>query len=188
MPDYLAHGDRRRLEGLFASFIEAFGFTLSDPHFEDTPRRVVRMYEELFYGESWKFTTFPASQNPGIVLEKNIPFSSLCAHHWLPFTGVAHVAYVPRDKVAGLSKLARVIQTESLGPQVQENIGEAAADFLQEQLNPEGVAVILEARHSCMELRGVKAHGAVTVTSHLRGCFYEEASARAELFALINKS
>lgn len=172
------------LVDLFSIFLRELNLDLENPHLEDTPKRVVKMYRELFVEEPWEFTTFePESQ--GIVIVRDIPIVSLCAHHWLPFTGIAHVAYVPNMKIAGLSKLARAVQHFCYGPQVQETIGERTVDFLMQQLEPIGAAVIIKASHSCMEIRGVKAHGSETLTSHLRGCFYKESSARGELMSLL---
>lgn len=161
-------------------------------HLQDTPRRVVKMYLEMFTPQEWKFTTFsnghhdPGGQgDPGIVLVRDIPFTSMCAHHLLPFTGRAHVAYIPQSTYAGLSKLARTIELFSAKPSVQEEIGIQAADYLMAHLNPLGVAVILTAEHSCMSIRGAEAHGSKTTTSALRGVFFSDARARAELYQLL---
>lgn len=185
-PLYRDSGQGDKLETTFEVFMKRLGLDTDTDHLCGTPRRVVKMYRELFIEEPWSFTTFPKpTEHGGIVLVRDIPFTSLCAHHWLPFTGVGHVAYIPSDKIAGLSKLARALQHFCYGPTVQEEIGERTAAFLEEHLKPIGVAVVLKANHSCMEIRGVKAHGSETVTSHLKGCFYKEAEARAEFFSLL---
>lgn len=172
----------------FQKMLEAFGYDVeADEHLKDTPRRVVAMYRELFFDEPWKFTTFDnVGKDTGIVLVRDIPFTSLCAHHFALFTGVAHVAYVPNLRLCGLSKLARTIKSFAKGPNVQEWIGQKSVDFLMEELSPFGAAVILKAEHTCMTERGVKSHGSSTVTSSLRGCFYNEPSARAELMSLLS--
>lgn len=186
--DFLTELDIRTAEESFKRMLQAFGFDVEgDEHLRDTPRRVIGMYRELFFeDEPWKFTTFEnTDRDNGVILVKDIPFTSLCAHHFALFTGVAHVAYVPGTRLVGLSKLARTVSSFAKGPNVQEMIGSRSADFLMEQLKPFGVAVILKAQHTCMTERGVKAHGSSTVTSALRGCFLDDASTRAELMSLI---
>lgn len=185
-PNTLFPTNRAMAENHFRQVLEDLGFDPdNDPHLKDTPRRFVGMLEELFFDDSWNFTTFDNEGDSGIVLVKSIPFRSLCAHHFALFTGVAHVAYVPNKKLVGLSKLARTIESFSKGPNVQEYIGRASADFLVDKLDPTGVAVIIKAEHTCMTERGVQAHGSSTITSSLRGCFEKEASARAELMSLL---
>lgn len=160
----------------------------NNPHMLNTPHRVVKMYQELLYGDAWEFTTFPVEEyevggkgDPGIVVQRNIPVKSLCAHHMAPFIGVAHVAYIPHHRMVGLSKLARTIHTFAKGLQTQEQIGINSADFLVEQLKPLGVAVYIECEHLCMSLRGVKTHDASTITVALRGVFMEDPRARSEI-------
>jgi GTP cyclohydrolase I len=153
-------------------------------HLADTPMRVARMYAELLNGMPFDFTTFPA-EGSQMVTVANIPFSSFCAHHFLPFRGVAHVGYVPCHDIAGLSKLARAVQHLSARPQVQERLTEQIADMLDDKLSPLGLGVVLEARHDCMELRGVRSIGSITRTSALRGYMMDRPDARAEFFAMI---
>lgn len=185
--DLVTSLDIRVAEESFKKMLQALGFDVdSDEHLRDTPRRVIGMYRELFFeDEPWKFTTFKNTGDSGVVLVKDIPFTSLCAHHFALFTGVAHVAYIPKDRLVGLSKLARTISSFAKGPNVQELIGSRSADFLMSRLDPVGVAVILKAQHTCMTERGAKAHGSSTVTSALRGCFLDEGPARSELMSLI---
>jgi GTP cyclohydrolase I len=176
--------------------LQEFGITAkNNPHLADTPKRVVKMYRELFYEEPWEFTTFPLEEfepggkgDPGIIVQRDIPVQSLCAHHMAPFVGIAHVAYIPKRRMVGLSKLARTIGTFSKGLCTQEEIGIQAADFLVEHLDPRGVAVLIECEHMCMTLRGVKAHQARTITTALRGVFLEDSRARTEVTALLTMS
>lgn len=170
-----------------------FGYTVETrPDIADTPVRVVAMLQEMFHVEPLKFTTFddgdmPASASDmGIVLVENIPFSSMCAHHVLPFMGVAHVAYIPTATVLGISKLARVVTTFSKGLRTQEEIGALSVEFLMKHAKALGAAVVLEAEHTCMSIRGAKAHGAITTTSALRGVFFEKPEVRAELMGLLH--
>jgi GTP cyclohydrolase I len=122
-----------------------------------------------------------------MVIVKDIPFTSMCEHHLLPFTGVAHIAYIPNGKVVGLSKLARVVEDVSKRPQVQERMTQTIADLMDKELKCSGVAVFLQAEHSCMSIRGVKKHGCTTITSVLRGVFKTNLSTRAEVLSLINQ-
>ena len=173
-------------ENHFRGLLHAMGLNPAEEHLLDTPRRYIGMLSELFFEEPWKFTTF---ENPdgdsGIVVVRDIPFTSLCAHHFALFTGTATVAYIPNQRLVGLSKLARAVQMFAKGPNVQEFIGRNTVNFLEAHLEPIGVAVILKATHTCMTERGVKAHGSETITSTLRGCFLKEPSSRAELMSLL---
>ena len=163
----------------------ALDLDLSDPNLAGTPERMARSFEELFSGlrpeHEPALRTFP-HEGPGgePVLVTGIPFHSLCAHHLLPFFGVAHVAYVPEGRVAGLSKLARVVEFFARRPQLQERLTGQIADYLDEKLAPGGVLVTLEARHLCMEMRGISKPGAETVTSAVRG-LRADARFRAEV-------
>ena len=159
------------------------------PGLQQTPRRVARMYAEVFAGlhlEPGRHleVVFPESYDE-MVLVRDIPFTSMCEHHLLPFSGVAHVAYLPNGKVTGLSKIARVVEETARRPQVQERMTQEIADIIDAHLNTKGVGVVLSAEHSCMAIRGVKKHGSTTVTSALRGLFKTNQSTRAELMALI---
>ena len=159
-----------------------------DPAAEDlaeTPQRVARAYAELLAPHPFDATTFPNDEGyDQLVLARDIPFQSLCQHHLLPFHGVAHVGYLPGGRILGLSKLARVVELFARRLQVQERLTQQVADWLDEQLAPSGVGVVLEAEHLCMSQRGVRAQGARTVTSALRGQLREDARTRQEFFAL----
>jgi GTP cyclohydrolase I len=167
------------------NLLVALGQDVDSPHLHDTPRRVAAAYAELLTPEPFTMTTFP---NDGgydeLVLVRDVQFRSLCEHHLLPFQGVAHIGYLPADRIVGLSKLARVVEHYAHGLQVQERLTQQIADCLEQQLRPNGVAVVLEAEHSCMSVRGVRAAGARTVTSALRGLHRERAATRQEFFAL----
>lgn len=179
-----------KIEAAVRSLIEAIG---EDPNREgllDTPKRVARMYEELFVGlnqdPSEHLSVMFNEDHEELVLVKDITFYSLCEHHLVPFYGEAHVAYIPREgRVTGLSKLARAVETVSRRPQLQERITSTVADTIMEKLDPHGVVVVVEAEHMCMTMRGIKKPGAKTVTSAVRGIFNHNAAARAEVFSLI---
>lgn len=158
----------------------------------ETPQRVANMYEELFSGltEDPKrhLKMFDEMSNDEMVIVRDIPFSSMCEHHLLPFVGKAHIAYIPSDnKIIGLSKLARIVDNFAKRPQVQERLTHDIADFLNDNLSPKGVAVIIEAEHMCMSIRGAKASGSKTQTSALRGNMRTDARTRAEVLSLLTK-
>ncbi|GHF75895.1 GTP cyclohydrolase I [Amycolatopsis bartoniae] len=163
----------------------ALGKDPESEHLADTPRRVAKSYAELLNPREFQLTTFPNDEGyDELVLAKRIPFSSLCEHHMLPFYGVAHVGYLPGERILGLSKLARVVELFARDLQVQERLTKQVADWLQEHLAPKGVGVVLEAEHLCMSLRGVQAAGSRTVTSALHGLLREDRGTRQEFFAL----
>ena len=163
----------------------ALGQNPDDEHLADTPRRVAAAYQELLTPRSFDLTTFPNDEGyDELVVARDIPFHSLCQHHLLPFKGVAHVGYLPGERILGLSKLARVVELFARDLQVQERLTKQVADWLQEHLDPKGVGVVLEAEHLCMSLRGVQASGSRTVTSALKGLLREDSRSRAEFFAL----
>ena len=171
--------------------LKAIGENPDRPGLIDTPARVAKMYAEMFsgiHGDPGKHlrVTFPENYDE-MVIVKDIPFTSMCEHHLLPFTGVAHIAYIPNGKVVGLSKLARVVEDVSKRPQVQERMTQTIADLMDKELKCSGVAVFLQAGHSCMSIRGVKKHGCTTITSVLRGVFKTNLSTRAEVLSLINQ-
>jgi GTP cyclohydrolase I len=172
-----AHGvDLARAERAVTDLLGALGQDLSDEQLADTPRRVAASYAELLTPTPFTPTTFPNDEGyDELVLARAIPFSSLCQHHLLPFTGVAHVGYLPADRILGLSKLARVVELFSRQLQLQERLTTQVANWLQEQL---------EAEHLCMTLRGVQATGARTVTSTLRGRLRDDPRSRQEFFTL----
>ena len=163
----------------------ALGHDPSTEHLADTPRRVAQAYSELLTPRPFDLTTFPNDEGyDELVLARDIPFQSLCEHHLLPFHGVAHVGYIPDDRILGLSKLARVVDLFARGLQVQERLTQQVADWLDAQLAPKGVGVVVEAEHCCMSLRGVRAQGARTLTSAVHGLLREDARSRSEFFAL----
>ena len=171
--------------------LKAIGENPDRPGLIETPARVAKMYAEMFsgiHGDPGKHlrVTFPENYDE-MVIVKDIPFTSMCEHHLLPFTGVAHIAYIPNGKVVGLSKLARVVEDVSKRPQVQERMTQTIADLMDKELKCSGVAVFLQAEHSCMSIRGVKKHGCTTITSVLRGVFKTNLSTRAEVLSLINQ-
>jgi GTP cyclohydrolase IA len=177
--------DEEAAERAVFDLLTALGVDLDDPSLRDTPGRVARMYGELLTPRPFTVTTFP---NDGsydeLVVVRDIPFSSLCEHHLLPFTGVAHVAYLPGERIVGLSKLARVVELYARRLQVQERMTAQVADWLEAALEPAGVGVVLEAEHLCMTVRGVQAPGARTITSAVRGRLREDARTRGEFLAL----
>lgn len=171
--------------------IHDLGLDLNDPNYAETPQRVARMYMELFHGlfegSEPKITTFPNDEGYNhMVIEREIPFYSLCAHHFVPFHGHAHIAYIPGERIVGLSKLARTVEFYARRPQLQERLTKQVAEFLWNKLHPQGVMVVIEARHLCVEMRGVKKHGAMTTTSALRGCFIDR-KVREEYLTLIQR-
>jgi GTP cyclohydrolase I len=186
----MADVNRAQIEEAVRLILEAIG---EDPNREgllDTPKRVARMYEEVFSGLNEQpqkhLETIFSEDHEELVLVKDIPFYSMCEHHLVPFYGNAHVAYIPRNgRVTGLSKLARTIETVAKRPQLQERITSTVADTIKESLEPHGVMVVLEAEHMCMTMRGVKKPGAKTVTSAVRGVFLKDSTARAEVLSLI---
>jgi GTP cyclohydrolase I len=178
--------DRVKAETAATDLLEALGVDLAAADLHDTPRRIAAMYEELLTPKPFNPTTFPNDDGyDELVLSKNIPFTSLCAHHALPFSGVAHVGYLPGERILGLSKLARVVHFFSRALQVQERLTKQIADWLKEELNPRGVGVVLEAEHTCMTIRGVQAAGSKTVTSTMYGLLRERAATRQEFLSLI---
>ncbi|QRP44001.1 GTP cyclohydrolase I FolE [Amycolatopsis sp. FDAARGOS 1241] len=166
-------------------FLTALGIALDSESLQGTPARMARAYAELFTPRAFDLTTFPNDEGyDELVLARDIPVRSVCEHHLLPFTGVAHVGYLPGERILGLSKLARVVEHFACRPQVQERLTKQVAGWLAEQLSPKGVGVVIEAEHTCMTLRGVQATGSSTVTSTLLGTLREDARSRQEFFAL----
>ena len=169
--------------------IEAIGEDPTREGLLDTPRRIAEMYEELFTGlhedpREVLSTSFQESHREMIIL-KNIPFYSLCEHHFLPFHGQAHVGYVPKGRIVGASKIARVVDILARRPQLQERLTGQVADAIAEGLSPDGVAVVIEAEHLCMTMRGVQKPGTTLITSAIRGAFRRRAVTRSEFLALV---
>lgn len=184
--------DLPRIEQAVREILAAVG---EDPDREgllETPARVGRMYAELFSGlradPSRHLQKVFQEEYDELVLIRDISFNSMCEHHLLPFMGVAHVGYLPRGKVVGLSKLARIVEEISKRPQVQERMTHQIADLMDRELDPKGVVVVIEAEHSCMTIRGIRKPGSLTVTSAVRGLFKTNESSRAEAMSLINRS
>lgn len=180
-PDPAGTPDARieRIAGHVRGMLTELGLDLEDVNLRETDRRVAKMYLEMFRGleegAEPKVTTFPNDEHYGaMVMEKQIPFYSMCAHHLVPFYGHAHLAYIPNDTILGLSKFARILEFYAKRPQLQERLTEQVANYLETRLQPKGVMVVIEARHLCVEMRGVKKPGAVTVTSAIRGTFYQK--------------
>jgi GTP cyclohydrolase I len=166
-------------------FLRALGVGLDRESTRDTPRRMAEAYAELLTPRAFDLTTFPNDEGyDELVLARSIPVQSVCEHHLLPFVGVAHVGYLPGDRILGLSKLARVVEHFARRPQVQERLTKQVADWLQDNLAPRGVGVVVQAEHMCMSVRGVRAGGTSTVTSALQGLIRDQPSTRAEFLAL----
>ncbi|MDQ7056723.1 MAG: GTP cyclohydrolase I FolE [Persephonella sp.] len=171
--------DREKLKESVRLFLEAIGEDPDREGLKDTPDRIVRLWEEFKSHEQFNMTVFEdIGEYDEIVVVRDIQFYSLCEHHLLPFFGKAHIAYIPDKKVCGLSKLVRVVNKFSYRPQVQERLTAEIADFLEKKLQPKGVAVVLEAEHLCMSMRGVKNPSSYTVTSKLTGAFKEDEKAK----------
>jgi GTP cyclohydrolase I len=171
--------------------LTALGLDLQDPNLAETDLRVAKMYIEMFgglaEGAEPKVTTFPNEEGYShMVMEKQIPFYSMCAHHLIPFYGHAHIAYIPRDRILGLSKFARILEFYAKRPQLQERLTEQVVTYLEDKLQPLGAMVVIEARHLCVEMRGVKKPGALTVTSALRGIFHQK-PVREEFLDLLRR-
>jgi GTP cyclohydrolase IA len=181
--------DLRAAERAAADLLVALGADLSDESLRETPRRMAAAYSELLTPQPFRPTTFP---NDGgydeLVVATGIPFHSLCEHHLLPFVGVAHVGYLPGERIIGLSKLARVVELFARNLQVQERLTTQVAGWLDDHLQPKGVGVVLEAEHLCMSLRGVQKPGARTVTSALHGLVRDDPRTRQEFLALTGGS
>jgi GTP cyclohydrolase I len=170
-----------KAEAAVADLLKALGRDITSDHLADTPRRVAASMIEMLTPREFTMTTFPNDEGyEELVLVRDIPFHSLCEHHLLPFRGVAHIGYIPGDRLLGISKLARVLEKFSRDLQVQERLTRQVADYLQEQLEARGVGVVIEAEHMCMSLRGVQVAGATTVTSTFLGALADDAALREQ--------
>jgi GTP cyclohydrolase IA len=177
--------DLGAVEEAAAALLGAMGVDLTDEALSETPHRLAAAYSELLTPQPFDATTFPNDPPyDELVVARSIPFHSLCEHHLLPFQGVAHVGYLPGERIIGLSKLARVVDHYARDLQVQERLTVQIADWLERELAPAGAGVVLEAEHSCMSLRGVAKPGAQTVTSALRGALRDDARTRQEFLSL----
>ena len=168
----IPRGDEARIVESIAGHMQAvmreLNLDLADPNYEGTPERVAKMYLEMFHGlregSQPKITTFPNEEGyHHMVIEKEIPFYSMCAHHFVPFYGHAHIAYIPSDRIIGLSKFSRILEFYAKRPQLQERLTEQVVTYLKRKLRPQGAIVVIEARHLCVEMRGVKKPGALTM-------------------------
>jgi GTP cyclohydrolase I len=183
--------DEPRIKKAVTEIIKAIGEDLSREGIKDTPQRVAEMYAELFQGmdkdpKAELEVGFELGHREMVVL-KDIPFYSMCEHHLLPFYGVAHVGYIPNaeGRIVGISKLARVVETIARRPQVQERMTTEIADAIDDGIKPAGVAVVIQAEHLCMTMRGIKKPGSNVITSAIRGAFRKRSASRAEFFSLI---
>jgi GTP cyclohydrolase I len=177
--------DLEAAERAAAALLAAFGVPADSEAALRTPARMVAGLAELLSTSAWEFTTFPNTESQHeLVLARNVPFTSVCAHHLLPFSGVAQVGVLPGNRIAGLSKLARTVEAFAARMQVQEELGQQIASFLESQLECRGVGVVLEAEHMCMTRRGIKAQGSDTVTIATRGLLRDDSSTRAEFLLL----
>ena len=181
--------NKKKIREAVRLLLEAIGEDPDRDGLLETPDRVARMYEEIFgQGEEDPHVSLSKQfdeQHHEVVLVKDIPFFSMCEHHLMPFFGKAHVAYIPNGHVVGISKLARVVESFARRPQVQERMTSQIADIVNAELKPGGVAVVCEAMHTCMTMRGVKKPGSTVITSAMRGAFQKNVATRTEIMALI---
>jgi len=181
--------DYGAVERAAADLLRALGADVDADALEETPRRVADAYAELLTPQAFRATTFPNDDGyDELIVARSIPFHSLCMHHLLPFHGIAHIGYLPGDRIIGLSKLGRVVEYFSRDLQIQERLTTQVAGWLQRELEPKGVGVVLEAEHLCMSLRGVQKLGAKTVTSALRGAVRDDGRTRQEFLALTTRT
>ena len=184
--------DQERIRRAVSEIIAAIGEDAQREGLVDTPQRIAEMYAELFEGVDQDplealAVGFEEEKHQEMVILKNIPFYSMCEHHFLPFHGVAHVGYIPHGRIVGISKLARVVEILARRPQLQERLTSQIADAIMTALNPRGVAVVVEAEHLCMTMRGIKKPGSQVVTSANRGLFRQRLSTRSEFLALLQE-
>ena len=185
-------GQVERIAGHVRAILIELKLDPTEANLRDTDVRVAKLYMEMFHGlkegSEPRVTTFPNDEQYGhMVMEMEIPFYSMCSHHLVPFYGRAHMAYIPRDRIIGLSKFSRILEFYAKRPQLQERLTEQVVGFLEEKLNPLGAMVVIEARHLCVEMRGVKKPGALTVTSAIRGAFHQR-PVREEFLDLLRRS
>jgi GTP cyclohydrolase I len=184
--------DRKKIEKGVRLILEGIGEDTDRPGIKETPRRIAKLYEEIFLGLHTPtdeiLTPIEGESHDEMVLLKDIPFYSICEHHLLPFIGKAHVAYIPsKGKIVGLSSLANAVEIFAKRPQVQERLTTQLADLIMKKLKPRGAMVIIDAEHLCLSMRGIKKPGARTITSAVRGIFRTKTSTRSELLDLINR-
>lgn len=191
--NFMSNVDLKKIEDAVKMILEAVGENVEREGLLDTPKRVSKMYAEMFSGLNEDpreyFSTVFHEEHEELVLVKDIPFYSMCEHHLVPFYGKAHIAYIPKDgKVAGLSKLGRCVESVARRPQLQERITSTVAETMMEMLDPHGVYVVIEAEHMCMTMRGLKKPGSKTVTSVARGIFETDEVKRREVLSFIQMS
>lgn len=183
--------DIKKIEEGVRLILEGIGEDPSRPGLKDTPKRVAKMYEELFEGLMMSMEEIlkpiEGESHDEMILLKDIPFYSICEHHLLPFIGIAHIAYIPAGKIVGLSELAKALEILAKRPQVQERLTSQLADILMERLKPKGAMVVIDAEHLCLSMRGIKKPGARTATSAVRGLFRTKQSTREEMLELLKK-
>lgn len=180
--------DPAAAERAAADLLTALGLDLTDENLQDTPRRMAGALLEMTEVPDFDLTTFPNDEGyDELVLVRDLPVRSLCEHHMLPFTGVAHIGYLPGDRILGLSKFARMVTFHASRPQTQERLTKRIADDLHARLRPRGVGVVLEAEHTCMNLRGARATGSRTLTSALFGQVRDDARSRSEFLSLTRR-
>ncbi|HIC93801.1 MAG TPA: GTP cyclohydrolase I FolE [Anaerolineae bacterium] len=185
--------DQEKIKRAVALIIEAIGEDATREGLVETPRRIAEMYAELFEGlekdplEELK-VFFEAGKHKEMIILKDIPFYSMCEHHFLPFHGVAHIGYIPNERIVGISKLARVVEILARRPQLQERLTGQIADAIMEGLQPQGVGVVVEAEHLCLTMRGIKKPGSIVVTSANRGLFRRNLATRQEFLSLVHNS
>jgi GTP cyclohydrolase I len=180
--------DLPRARAAVSELLAALGVDVESDGLADTPRRVAAAYAELHTPKPFNATTFPTDEGyDELVVARDIPFHSLCEHHLLPFSGVAHVAYLPGDRILGLSKLARVVELYARRLQVQERLTMQVARWIEAELRPRGVGVVMEAEHLCMTVRGVQKPGTTTVTSALLGMVRDDTRTRTEFLTLVRR-
>lgn len=179
--------ERKEAQEHFRAILAYLGEDVTREGLSDTPKRYIKFMEQFLEKEDFTFTTFKNEGTDEMIVQKDIAFYSLCEHHTAPFFGVAHVAYIPGDKIVGLSKLARTVKHYAERFQNQERITTQIAERLEEELSPKGVGVVISAKHLCMEMRGVKTHDTETVTTKLTGAFKANHDTRAEFLSQVNK-
>jgi len=178
--------DNKNIENNVKKLLEHFGEDINREGLKDTPKRYIKFLTEFLNPKEFNFTCFDAEGNDEMIVQTNIPFYSLCEHHIAPFFGVANIAYIPKDKIVGLSKLARTLDLYANRLQNQERITTQIAERLMKELEPLGVAVTLKAQHLCMNMRGVKKHDTWTTTSKMIGIFKDDLNTRQEFLNIIN--
>ncbi|MBR74087.1 MAG: GTP cyclohydrolase I FolE [Dehalococcoidaceae bacterium] len=180
--------EKKAMDGI-TMFLQAYGVDLNEPGLQETPRRIVQAYKEFLSGDNELNTKILSTdfiqQYDEMIVVRDIPFVSMCEHHFLPFWGKAHVSYLPKGKVVGLSKVARLVENIARQPQIQERMTKQVADSIENTLETDGVGVVITAEHSCLSFRGIKKHGSTMITSAMNGNFRTDAKTRSEFMSII---